>query len=228
MRFSEWRDRLVSLLYPHRCVLCGEVVAYEDLVCGDCDWSLSPLELYGRNSLDGVWSPFAYRGGVRRVIWTLKRRPDRRAAAFLVEAMAGMPENWLPDAEILIPVPINPAKRAERGFNQAQLLAEELGRRLDIPVRPDALIRSDETADQRYLPAMERRVNATRSYRLGEASGIAGKAVLLVDDVFTTGATMEACAALLKEVGAVSAYGVASSYTPKGGGTPAVPDGHPK
>ena len=113
----------------------------------------------------------------------------------------GGPGPDLPD--VLIPVPLHPFRLWRRGYNQAGLLAAALGRRLDRPVRHDALIRRRATIRQAGLTPAGRRDNVTGAFRVRQqAFAVKGKSVLLVDDVFTTGATLEACAGVLKRAGA--------------------------
>jgi ComF family protein len=109
-----------------------------------------------------------------------------------------------------VPVPLHPRRERQRGYNQAHLLAKEAGSRLEIPVAPQALSRLSNTATQAKSPgAEERRDNVRDAFRCLHPILVNGLEVVLVDDVCTTGATLEACAVALKEAGAVSVWGVA-------------------
>lgn len=215
MTLREILDRLVCTLYPARCVLCGEVVEYDDLTCAACASSdFTPLKLEAGDALGGLACALPYAGGTKDAVLLLKRQPDRRAAAYFASRMAELArEQWGGLPQVVAPVPISPARLRERGFNQALLLAEQTARLLELPVCAHTLLRHDGEA-QHTLSAHERAENARRSYALADGSGaVEGKQVLLVDDVFTTGATMRACAGLLRRAGAQTVYGVAAAYT---------------
>ncbi|HKW92169.1 MAG TPA: ComF family protein [Methylomirabilota bacterium] len=129
----------------------------------------------------------------------------RRALAgplgdLLVEVAArGLPQG-LPD--LLVPVPLHPRRQRERGFNQASLLAHRVGRALGCPVRDDVLARAVATQSQASLDASARKANVRGAFRLRRPEEVAGRHVLVVDDVITTGATLTECVHRLEEAGA--------------------------
>jgi ComF family protein len=164
--------------------------------CGRCRRGLSP---FARGASLGP-----YDGALRVVIHELKYRGRRRAAAQLarrLEGLAGVAE-VLRGAEALVPVPLHPRRRRERGFNQAELLAAELGRQAGVPVAAGALVRRTDTASQAGLTAARRRENVAGAFAVRHRSRVAGRVVVLVDDVYTTGATARACARALRDAGA--------------------------
>jgi ComF family protein len=105
-------------------------------------------------------------------------------------------------AHVLVPVPLHPRRRRERGFNQSVLLARALARPLGIRVAEDALARREDTPPQTGLTAAQRRANVARAFVVRRRPAVAGRIVVLVDDVFTTGATARACARALAAAGA--------------------------
>jgi len=105
------------------------------------------------------------------------------------------------DFEMLVPVPLHPARLAERGFNQAAMLASPLGAGWQVPVLPEALSRIRSTRSQIDLGLEERRANVSGAFR-GSEEIVSGRSILLVDDVYTTGATLGACALALRHAGA--------------------------
>lgn len=138
-------------------------------------------------------------------------------AALMANALTlGMAEPGLPD--LLVPVPLHPFRLWRRGYNQAGLLAAALGKRLDRPVQHGTLIRRRATIRQAGLTPAGRRDNVAGAFRVRQRGRpLAGTSVLLVDDVFTTGATLEACARALKRAGAskVSAVTLARVMRPR-------------
>lgn len=106
-------------------------------------------------------------------------------------------------ADLIVPVPLHPRRYAERGFNQAERIANQLGRFLVIPVF-SLLTRSRSTAQQARLSRDERKKNVVNAFRCKKPEQVKGKIILLVDDVFTTGSTLQECAQALREAGAVN------------------------
>jgi competence protein ComFC len=105
---------------------------------------------------------------------------------------------------VLVPVPLHSTRLAERGYNQAALLANRVAGRLDAPVRAMALARAQDTPRQATLGRSERLSNVTHAFVVREPRAVAGRAVLLVDDVRTTGSTLRACADALTQGGVAS------------------------
>jgi ComF family protein len=147
---------------------------------------------------------------VRQALHALKYRGERRLAEPLGRSIA---ERWRRSAiggEILVPVPVHPARLRERGFNQAEDLARACGRVLGLPVLP-ALERRARTQAQHALGRGQRQANVLGAFgvRDGYARHVAGRWTVLVDDVVTTGATLSGCAAALLDAGALAVSGLA-------------------
>jgi len=139
----------------------------------------------------------AYEGALRSVVHALKYDGRRSLAGPLAALMRDRGRDLLEGVDAAVAVPLHPSRRRERGFNQAG----DLARRLGVPVCP-ALRRIRATSAQSGLPACRRHGNVRGAFRLTRAARLlAGKTVVLVDDVSTTGATLEACARVLKEGG---------------------------
>jgi ComF family protein len=153
-------------------------------------------------------APFT--GVARRAIHALKYDGERRLARSLGAAVARRHARIRMTGEILVPVPASPDRVRDRGYDQAALIAAEVGRRARLPVR-GALRRTRATTAQFDLDRAARAANLGGAFAVGDPSVIAGRWVILVDDVMTTGATLAACASPLLEGGAqaVSAITVA-------------------
>jgi len=155
--------------------------------------------------LDGLRSAAWHAGPLRTAIHRFKYRGQRVLAgplgAILLEAWRRQP----PLAELLLPVPLHARRVRERGFNQASLLVQGLSRGTAIPVDGRSLLRSRYTAPQVDLKARDRLANVDGAFTYRGPS-LEGRAVCLVDDICTTGATLQACAAALRGAGARSVW----------------------
>jgi ComF family protein len=114
-------------------------------------------------------------------------------------------------ADRVLPVPLHPTRLRERTFNQAELLADAVARRMGIPCEKELLIRCRPTRPQAELTREERSRNVRGAFDLRRGSSLKGQRLILVDDVLTTGATAEACAKLLKSAGTRSVWAVTAA-----------------
>ena len=155
---------------------------------------------------DYARSAARYEDVVREALHAFKFRGRRALAAPLGDLLVEAMEGWLPVGvpALLLPVPLHPRRERERGFNQASLLAWRVGRAWQCPVRNDVLVRAVATHSQTELDAPARRANVRDAFRLRRPELIAGRHVLLVDDILTTGATLSECARCLREGGAAA------------------------
>ena len=145
---------------------------------------------------------------IRELVYSLKYRNVRAVAPELARLLATYLESNNIPGQVIVPVPLHARRLRERGYNQSDLLARELSRGTDVPLETRMLRRTRNTPPQVSMTApAERRRNIEGAFDC--TSGVNGKRVLLIDDVVTTGSTMSACAAPLKEAGVASVLGLA-------------------
>jgi len=226
---ASWITAALDLVFPAVCPVCGAVlsVARRDPLCGDC-WSA--IDRAGRPlcahcgaltpdaadtvtvtscrtcqeappAFDYARAAARYRGPLREAMHAFKFRGKRVLARPLGDlVLEECADAISADTVAIVPVPLTRDRQRERGYNQAQLLAERIGAGLQVPVRGRWLRRVRSTAPQTDLTATERRENVRGAFTASPA--VAGGHVIVVDDVFTTGATVEECARALRAAGA--------------------------
>lgn len=219
-----------SLLFPASCLGCRlpvetdrsrplcpaclkKLPAWQDPWCVRCGQSLAGagagvtlcLACKGnRDFFDKAVSCFPYEGIVQEIVLAFKYAGKTGWLAFLAERMFQQVRKQLGNdpADWVVPVPLHPVRRRERGFDQARLVAGALARQLKLPEAHGLLKRWKPTAPQTRLTRQARLANVQGAFSLRPSPWLGQARFLLVDDVFTTGATANACAKLLKEAGA--------------------------
>lgn len=213
----------MDALYPLECAGCG---GSGKIVCDRCvqalPWLTPPYcrvcaaesevgicqvcAQLGR-SFDGVQAPYRYDGSIRQAILALKYGGIKAAAPQLGDMLADHLEANPLSGDLLAPVPMHGRRRRERGYNQAELLARRVAARSGIPYRGDLLVRTRRVDPQAGMKSAASRVtNVADSIGVGQDHDVSGRQIILVDDVATTGSTLDACAASLKEAGAASVW----------------------
>ncbi len=195
---------LLPRVYPPTCPRCGAPMG--DLP--DCAYCQGYTYRFDRAVCAGL-----YAGPLRRAVINLKFHRWLRAveplSALLVEALS-CPENAsLLEADGLMPVPIHPRRRAQRGFNQAEEIAQMVSQQIGIPLMKGLVRRQFYRRPQVGLTGARRWENVQGAFEVACPELIRGKRILLLDDVFTTGSTFDACADVLKQAGAVEVLALA-------------------
>ena len=218
MKAAELLSRAADLIWPRRCVFCGEILRTEEPVCGRCmeklpfftpDAKPHPVPL-----TEGCVSVLRYRDAVRDSVLRMKFHGAwhyARAYAGLMAAVLAAHE-WT-DFDAVTYVPSR--RRSDRPYNPAELIARELCSRLDLSP-PQALLRKvRRNRRQSGLEASARAANVLGVFALTPAAAVSGKRILLVDDVLTTGATLSECARILRNGGAETVSCVTLARTEK-------------
>jgi competence protein ComFC len=195
-------DACLSALAVYKgpfCPRCGRVLqdAGGEHLCARC---LKEPPAFSRHRSCGL-----YAGTLKDVILLFKYRkyaPLSRPLARFAEAAVGQDPGLWAGADALVPVPLHPARRRDRGFNQSRLLAHDLARSRAIEVFDGVLLKVRDTPAQAGLRAADREKNVIRAYAVRRPERIQGRTIVLVDDVTTTGATLREGARILREAGA--------------------------
>lgn len=221
--------KLLNLIYPPRCPICDDIVGGADLICRPCRLRLKPLKeplckKCGKplSSSEAEYCPdcarkkhlyvkgrsaFEYDSVMRASLSRFKYKNRREYADFYAEELVRncgkAVRSW--DIDLLIPIPLHKSRRRVRGFNQAELVAVNLGKKLGILVDTDSLVRTGKTRPQKELNDQERKINLKNAFQVVK-NKVKSKNVLLIDDIYTTGSTIDAAAAALLGHGAEKVY----------------------
>jgi competence protein ComFC len=229
---TDFLAAMASLFYPPACAVCSDMVDAGEYLCTGCDAKLTrivppfcakcsepfPAAIsniftcancgHRRLHFDAAVAAYRSRGIVRKVVLHFKYSGQihlrHLVARWLITALD---DERLRSAtfDIIVPVPLHPARERERGFNQSALIAELLSAHTMLPVQP-LLQRVRYTTTQTVFDRAERMQNLHGAFRLRKTAVVRGLRVLLVDDVLTTGSTLSECARVLKMAGAGSVY----------------------
>ena len=229
-----WVEGLVDVVFPPSCAACGAIVEQRQALCERCSLQVSPLppgcercaepgefpaRLCPRCSrlpppFERAWAPFSHEGAVAHAIHLFKYEDRPELAVPLARLLAEGAAPFASWADAVSAIPLHQSRFRERKYDQAHLLASELARATGLRSLPDALLRVRATRRQVGLDEASRELNVAGAF-LGSASA-RGRRLLLVDDVFTTGATARAAARAAMEAGAlgVRILTLARAHTP--------------
>lgn len=220
---------IADWIWPPRCPVCDDVIRPGERICPDCRKRVrrvaepvckrcgKPLEnerreyctdcAGGKHVYRQGKAVFVYRDGIRQSMYRFKYANRREYAAFYAEEAAMLYERWVRrnQIEVIVPVPMFEGKMRRRGYNQAEVFARALGEKLDLPVDARIVRRVKNTVPQKELNDKERQHNLKNAFQL-QADIVEYRQVLLVDDIYTTGSTMDAVSQILLAGGARNVY----------------------
>lgn len=221
---------ILDLLYPRHCPLCNAVLEFEGMqVCEPCirkQVCIKPPYCMkcGKTIEDATeeycgdcrevpktfergFPVFAYSGAIKDALYAFKYKNQRSYGDFFADCIYGQYGEEFRKLQFdgLVPVPVHRKKRKARGYNQAEVLARSLAKHLELPVYPSYILRIVNTNPQKELNDKIRMKNLNNAFKIGENT-IKLKKVLLVDDIYTSGATIEACTKVLLDAGVEKVY----------------------
>ncbi len=208
-----WWKQALDLVFPRCCPACGAYTGRDTLWCDECfRKALDPHQIQ-RNAhphLAACYTAARYEGSVRKLIIGLKYNQKPQLAKALHPILDAFPwwERLRAEVDLAVPIPLSDKRRKERGYNQTDLLFQEILEMRAIPYDPACLVRIRNTPKQSLLNKEEREKNLQMAFHINKGKDIRGKTILLVDDIYTTGTTMETAAKELRRAGAKKVIGV--------------------
>ena len=204
-------DYILSLIYPPKCVFCGTVIDKSD-ICEECKKTLPFTKgdsIYQKFPfVDKCISPLYYKDSVRRAVLRFKFAGCSCYSRRLGGIMSECAENNLDcgSIDMISCIPLSRKRMHDRGYNQAELLAKEISKKVGVEYLPTLKKIRHNTAQSTIKDSKQRAANVIGAYRVVDAEKVKGKYILLVDDVVTTGSTVSECARILKKSGAKAVY----------------------
>lgn len=224
----------ISALFPNVCIACGEAIAEGEYLCEYCDEMAATVDFTkncrrcGRDKkscecskrvfhFSGCAAPFYNEGVIQNAMYSFKFAHKDYIAKFFAERMAITVKTAYSDIDfdLVCFVPMKLSKKLKRGFNQSEVLAKHISKFLKLPLCYNALVASKHTKIQHKLTSEERFKNVKGKFAANKKHNLTGKTVLLVDDIKTTGATLDECAKQLLLLGADEVYCITGLMTPK-------------
>ena len=220
---------LLDFVYPPTCLICGAVAENGDPICRQCFSKIQPYDTeegledlwIARHKvdpvyLDGFLAGFYFEPNLQDLLHLLKYQKERRLGIFfgmwLGKNLSSRLREWAIDW--VVPVPLHPRKHRKRGYNQSDLIARGVAAENGFVLSKTALKRTRNTPTNTGLSASERIRNVSGAFVVNPKFNFSGKRILLIDDVITTGSTLNACAEPLKKAGAAAVFALAVAHPP--------------
>ena len=214
-----------ELFFPDNCLMCRDYLnsRHTRQLCSACLQSIelnptpfSRQSKEARFAYDQAWSAILYNDTAQQLLHAFKYNSKTSLRKTFVPVMIDFIDRHhipLQQFDMITPIPLHPARLRERGYNQSALLSEGISRHYNLTHRTDLLIRQRNTHTQTELGAKQRWTNMEGAFRIKNPSDIEGKTVVLIDDLFTTGSTINSAAAALKDAGALRVAALTLSVT---------------
>lgn len=216
-KITTWTSDLMGLFFPERCNLCGKMLRQqEEILCTTCLYKLARtnfqkslknpvMDIFnGRLPLVSATSFlfFSKGGGTQQLIHKLKYKGKKEIGGYLGKLLGSELNNSILFnlADAIVPVPLHPQKEHKRGYNQSLIISDGMASRMHAHVFRDLLYRKTYTSSQTKKSRYERWENVKDTFEIKKGKRLEGKHIILVDDVITTGATLEACGSKLLEI----------------------------
>jgi len=212
-----WISDFINLFFPNLCQACGKsLIKNEHILCLSCLHKLpktnfhmhenNPISriFWGRANIHAATSfLFFNKGGqVQKLIHQLKYKANTETGRYLGELLGNdlKKSKLFKDIDVIIPVPLHKKKLHKRGFNQSEIISEGISNSMQVPINIHSLQRLEHTETQTKKTRYSRWENVKGKFGIIDLAGLEGKHILLIDDVLTTGATLESCAQTLLEI----------------------------
>ena len=214
---NPWIESFFQLLIPRQCVVCNRVLSHaEDGICTFCHIDIPRThyhlqkdnrmekQFWGQIPIERASAFFYYQKGsvYRNIIHALKYKGRKDVAKKMGMQLAQemQDSDFWEDIDMIIPIPIHPKRLKKRGYNQSEWIAKGIATLRKLPINNRAVVRALHKKSQTSYSVAERWENVKEAFELRQPEGLAGKHILLVDDVLTTGATIRACASAFSEI----------------------------
>ncbi|MBL1212101.1 MAG: ComF family protein [Ignavibacteriae bacterium] len=220
-------NQILDFFLPRICVTCNfPLNANQKLLCPNCVTQISspsPEVLqkeYERKFLDDSFvndfaAAFIFKSekAIQDVVHSLKYQRRFGSGVWLGKMAGDILQNKILNwqADLILPVPLHTLKKAERGFNQSYFIAKGISKQLGVKTKPGVIKRIKFTETQTHLNSLERKANIRNAFKLKKQKLIKNKSIILIDDVVTTGATINECARILKEGGALKVFALSAA-----------------
>ncbi len=182
------------------CVKCGVPMENEATYCLQCQ--------NNERHFDFVRSCFVYENEIKKLILNLKFHNCKWVAKYFADMLFDCYNLYDLNAELIIPVPISKEREKQRGYNQTKMFAKPLAEKLNIPISIDTILKIKDVSPQTKLSGKQRHENVKGAYKVINDKSVKGKRVLIIDDILTTGSTIDEVAKQLKIAGASAVYGL--------------------
>lgn len=204
--------KVLHLLYPTRCPVCGDYIGYEEGFCKLCESRFTAYKGKFRiKNADCFFAVYEYNDSISPAVILMKNGTSGNAPYAFAKSVFGIVKDI--KADLIIPVPMFIKDKRKRGYNQTELISRELSIMTGIPYDNSLVIKNRKTKAQKELGKKERMINLRDAFSVSDSSAIAGRRIILLDDVCTTGSTLSEISALLKTNGAEAVFCVSCCKT---------------